>query len=114
MPQQPDPGRAVHVNGSIQRETLTLPALSPLAGRLLDLPGLSQTLRAHLRPAYRWPATTLFSGQQTSTTAPISTRQALPTSRPGSRRSRPRRWPQSRLTHRHNENKLLVTTHITV
>jgi hypothetical protein len=44
----------------------------------------------------------------------FSTRQALPTGRPVSRRSRPRRWRQSRLKHTHNENKILVTTHITV
>ena|SRR5580704_4035221 len=51
------------------RETSTFPALSTPAGRLLDLPRLSQTLRAHLRPAHRRLATTLFPGQQTSTRA---------------------------------------------
>jgi hypothetical protein len=54
------------------RETSTLQTLSTPAARLLDLPRLSQTLRAHLRPAHRRAVTTLFPGQQTSTKPPIS------------------------------------------
>ena len=100
------------------------PALSPFAGRLLDLPGLSQTLRAHLHPAHRPACHSPFLRTTNINYSAFATRQALPTGRPVSRRSRPRRWPQSRLKHKHNENKidryhpqyarLLVTTHITV
>jgi hypothetical protein len=89
-----------------------------------DLPGLSQTLRAHLHPAHRPACHSPFLRTTNINYSAFATRQALPTGRPVSRRSRPRRWPQSRLKHKHNENKidryhpqyarLLVTTHIMV